>query len=113
VLLISDGFCAQAPARQRLLDLSRHAAVSVLVVADALELALVPAGRYPLEHGGASQDVVLQSERQRRDFQRAIGAGPAQLGELAKSLGLRCSTIDTAADPFDAVAGLLGARRAA
>jgi uncharacterized protein (DUF58 family) len=111
VLLISDGFCAEASARQRLLDLSRHAAVSVLVVADALELALVPAGRYPLEHGGERQDVVLQSERQRRDFQRAIGAGPAQLGELAKSLGLRSSTIDTAADPLDAVVSVLGARR--
>ena len=111
VLLISDGFCAEASARQRLLDLSRHAVVSVLVVADALELALVPAGRYPLDHGGVRQDVVLQSERQRRDFQRAIGAGPAQLGELAKSLGLRCSTIDTAADPLDAVVSVLGARR--
>ena len=111
MLLISDGFCAEASARQLLLDLCRHAAVSVLVVADALELALVPAGRYPLEHGGERQDVVLQSERQRRDFQRAIGAGPAQLGELAKSLGLRFSTIDTAADPLDAVVSVLGARR--
>ena len=113
VLLISDGFCADASARQRLLDLSRHAAVSVLVVADALELALVQEGRYPLEHGGVRHDVVLQSERQRRDFQRAIGAGPARLGELAKSLGLRCSTIDTVTDPFDTVVSALGARRSA
>ncbi len=113
VLLISDGFCAEASARQRLLDLSRHAAVSVLVVADTLELGLMPPGRYPLEHDGVRQDVVLQSERQRRDFQHAIGAGPVQLGELAKSLGLRCSTIDTVADPFDAVVSVLGARRSA
>ncbi|WP_458070218.1 DUF58 domain-containing protein [Rhodanobacter sp. BL-MT-08] len=113
VLLVSDGFCADAMSRQCLLDLSRHAAVSVLVVADAMELALVPPGRYPLEQGGAREDVVLQSERQRRDFQRAVGAGPAQLGELAKSLGLRWRTADTAADPFDAVAGVLGARRSA
>jgi uncharacterized protein (DUF58 family) len=71
VLLISDGFSCDASARQRLLDLTRHAGVSVLVVADALELALAPPGRYPLEHAGERSEVLLQSERQRRDFQRA------------------------------------------
>ena len=113
VLLISDGFSADASARQRLLDLSRRAAVSVLVVADALELALVAPGRYPLEQAGERTEVILQSERQRSDFQRAIGAGPARLGELAQSLGLRWGSIDTTADPFDAVVGVLGARRSA
>lgn len=113
VLLISDGFSADASARQRLLDLSRRAAVGVLVVADALELALVAPGRYPLEQAGERTEVILQSERQRIDFQHAIGAGPARLGELAQSLGLRWGSIDTTADPFDAVVGVLGARRSA
>jgi uncharacterized protein (DUF58 family) len=113
VLLISDGFSADASARQRLLDLSRRAAVSVLVVADALELALVAPGRYPLEQAGERTEVILQSERQRIDFQHAIGVGPARLGELAQSLGLRCGSVDTTADPFDAVVGVLGARRSA
>ncbi|MBB6241323.1 uncharacterized protein (DUF58 family) [Rhodanobacter sp. MP1X3] len=118
VLLISDGFSANTfsgdvSTRQRLLDLSRHTAVSVLVVADALEVALVPPGRYPLEQTGERTEVILQSERQRRDFQRAIGAGPARLGELAQSLGLRWGNVDTTADPFDAVIGVLGARRSA
>jgi uncharacterized protein (DUF58 family) len=111
VLLISDGFSTDLSARGRLLDLTRHAGVSVLVVADALERALVPPGRYPLEHAGERRDMALQSERQRREFQQAIGAGPAQLGELARSLGLRWSSIDTVADPLDAVSGLLGAKR--
>ena len=113
VLLISDGFSADASARQRLLDLSRHTAISVLVVADALELAPVAPGRYPLEQAGERTEVILQSERQRSDFQRAIGAGPARLGELAQSLGLRWGSIDTTADPFDAVVNVLGARRSA
>jgi uncharacterized protein (DUF58 family) len=111
VLLISDGFSCDTPARQRLLDLTRQARVSVLVVADALELSLAPPGRYPLEHAGERSEVVLQSERQRREFQRALGAGPAQLAEMAKSLGLRCSSIDTTADPLDAVTGLFGVAR--
>jgi len=32
---------------------------------------------------------------------------------LAQSLGLRWGSIDTTADPFDAVVGVLGARRSA
>ncbi len=108
VLLISDGFSCDSAARQRLLDLTSRAGVSVLVVADSLELVLPPAGRYPLEHEGERREVLLQTQRQRRDFQRAMGAGPAQLGELATSLGLRCNTVDTTADPLDAVTSLLG-----
>ncbi|TPG11725.1 DUF58 domain-containing protein [Rhodanobacter glycinis] len=111
VLLISDGFSCDTPARQRLLDLTRHAGVSVLVVADALELSLAPPGRYPLEHAGERSEVLLQSERQRSEFQSALGAGPARLGELAKSLGLRCNSIDTAIDPLDAVTALFGGAR--
>ncbi len=111
VLLISDGFSSDVSARSLLLDLGRHAALSVLIVADAMELALLPPGRYPLEQSGERNEVVLQSERQRREFQSAIGAGPACLGELAQSLGLRWNSIDTASDPFDAIVGLLGARK--
>jgi uncharacterized protein (DUF58 family) len=111
VLLISDGFSCDLSARQPLLDLTRHAAVGVLVVADALEIALAPPGRYPLEHAGERSEVLLQSERQRREFQRALGAGPARLGELAQSLGLRWSRIDTVADPLESITGLFGATR--
>ena len=111
ILLISDGFSCDASARQRMLDLSRHVGMSVLIVADALELAPVPAGRYPLESAGRRSEVLLQSDRQRREFQRTLGAGVERLGALADSLGLRCSRIDTMADPLDAVSGLLGAPR--
>jgi uncharacterized protein (DUF58 family) len=108
VLLISDGFSCDPAARQRLLDLTRRAAVSVLVVADPLELALAPPGRYPLEHAGERREVLLQSARQRSDFQRTLGAGVRRLAGLASSLGLRSASIDTTADPFDAVSGLIG-----
>ena len=108
VLLVSDGFSCDEAARQRLLDLTRHAAVSVLVVADPLELALPPAGRYPLEHAGERREVVLDSARQRSDFRRALGRGAARLTSVAESLRLRQASIDTTADPYDAVAGLIG-----
>lgn len=113
VLLISDGLSCDEAARGHLLDLSRKAGVRVLVVADALELGLPPAGRYPMEHDGIRRDVALFGERQRREFQQALGAGQTRLNAMSQALALPHSTIDTAADPLDAVLSLLsrGVRR--
>lgn len=113
VLLISDGLSCDDAARGHLLDLSRKAGIRVLVVADALELSLPPAGRYPMEHDGTRRDVALFGERQRREFQLALGAGQTRLNAMAQSLALPHVTIDTAADPLDAVISLLapGVRR--
>ncbi|MEO9079247.1 MAG: DUF58 domain-containing protein [Rhodanobacter sp.] len=111
VLLISDGFSCDDAARQRMLDLIRHVSLSVLVVGDALELMPAPPGRYPLESAGRRSEVLLQTERQRSEFQRTLGTGANRLGALAGSLGLRHSCIDTVADPVMAVNGLLGVTR--
>jgi uncharacterized protein (DUF58 family) len=113
VLLVSDGLSCDEPAQGRLLDLSRKAGVRVLVVADALELAPPPPGRYPLEYEGERREVVLLGERQRRDFQQLLGAGQARLNELAQRIGMPHRTIDTTADPLDAIMALLapGVRR--
>ena len=110
VLLVSDGWSCDEDARGRLLDLARHAAVYVMVVADALELALPAPGRYPLEHAGEQREVVLRAERERREFQAGIGAGQARLQAMARSLALPLQVVDTAADPADAVAALLRTR---
>lgn len=112
VLLVSDGFSADEAARQRLLDLRAHAGVGVLVVADALEREPPPPGRYPLEHAGERRDVVLFGERQRREFQQALGTGATRLETLARSAALRCRVIDTRDDPLAAVGELLGVARA-
>ena len=109
VLLVSDGFSAGEAACRHLLDLKAHAGIGVLVVADALEREPPPQGRYPLEHAGERRDVVLLGERQRREFQQALGAGAAGLETLARSAGLRCRVIDTRDDPLAAVGALLGA----
>jgi uncharacterized protein (DUF58 family) len=111
VLLISDGFCADEASRRQLLDLQTRAAVGVLVVADVLEREPPPPGRYPLEHAGERRDVVLLAERQRHEFQQALGAGPARLEALARDMGLRCRVLDTRDDPLPAASALLGAAR--
>lgn len=111
VLLVSDGFSCDAPARSGLLELASRANVGVVLVADTLESSLSAPGRYPMEYGGQRADIPLESDRQRRDFQQALGSGVRKLTDLARSLHLRCVEVDTIADPFDAVIDALGARR--
>jgi hypothetical protein len=80
-------------------------------VADPLEMAEPPAGRYPFAHHGVHYDIALHGERQRAEFARTLGEGRARLARLASQLGLRERTLDTSADPLDAVIDLLGAAR--
>jgi uncharacterized protein (DUF58 family) len=108
VLLVSDGWSCDAQARNRLLQLRRHAEVSMLTVADVLELAPPPPGRYPFEHDGERAVVDLHGSVQRRAFRQMLGEGPARLQALCSATGLRHRAIDTRADPLPAVTFLLG-----
>jgi uncharacterized protein (DUF58 family) len=112
VLLVSDGFAVDDATRGRMLGLVGKAEVSVLTVADALELGEPPAGRYPFAHGGVHYDVTLEGDRQRADFARSLGDGVRRLDALSTGLGLRHRTIDTSAEPLDAIVALLGTSRA-
>lgn len=110
VLLVSDGQCCDDAARAHLLQLRRRADVAVLIVADALELAAPPAGRYPVEVGGLRRLLDLRSASQRQRFQQQLGQGVARLAGLCRALGLRHRIIDTADDPLDAVLALRSGR---
>lgn len=106
-LLISDGQSSDAPARDRLLEMMRHTAVRLLIVADVMELQAVPPGSYPIEHDGQRRQLALHSLPQREAFQHSLGEGQARLAAMATSLGIPCRIIDAAADPLDAVSALL------
>ena len=93
-----------------MLQLRRHVDVSVLIVADALELDLPPAGRYALEHDGMRAMADLRGRAQRQAFQQSLGAGAQRLGAMAAQLGLRHRSIRTRDDPWDALGFLLGRR---
>lgn len=112
-LLISDGQSSDEAARDGLLEMMRHTAVRLLIVADAMELQAVPAGSYPIEHRDERRQLALHSSSQRETFQKSLGEGQARLAAMATSLGIPHRIIDTAADPLDAVAALLhnGGRR--
>jgi uncharacterized protein (DUF58 family) len=107
VLLITDGQSSDEPARNRLLEMMRHTAVRLLIVADALELTPVPSGNYPVEHAGQRRTLVLQSDRQRESFQHSLGAGQVRLAAMAQSLGIPHRIIDTTVDPLESISALL------
>lgn len=107
VLLISDGHSSDPASGDRLFAWQRRAALRLLIVADALELKWPPAGSYPIEHQGQRRMLRLHSQAQRAAFQQSLGEGPARLTAMAASLGVPHRLIDTAADPLDAVVGLL------
>lgn len=111
VLLVSDGFAVDEAAYGRMLGLVNKAEVRIITVADPLEMADPPAGRYPFAHRGVHYDIALHGERQRAEFAHTLGSGRARLAQLASQLGLRQRTLDTSADPLDAVIDLLGAAR--
>ncbi|WP_343162708.1 DUF58 domain-containing protein [Oleiagrimonas sp. C23AA] len=110
VLLVTDGQCVDDDARAHLLQLRRRADVSVLIVADALELAAPPAGRYPVEVGGLRRLLDLRGAAQRQHFHEQLGQGVAHITALCRALGLRHRIIDTAVDPLDAVLALRSGR---
>jgi hypothetical protein len=82
-----------------------------LLVADALELQLPPPGSYPIEHAGRQVLTALHTERQRRDFQRALGAGARHLRDLAAALPCRLLQLDTGSDAVAASAEVFARRR--
>jgi uncharacterized protein (DUF58 family) len=111
VLLVSDGFAVDDAAYGRMLSLVAKAEVRIVTVADPLELAEPPAGRYPFAHKGVHYDIALHGERQRAEFARALGDGHQRLASLASRLGLRQRIVDTTAEPLDAIVDLLGSSR--
>ena len=111
VVLISDGFSCDAQALAPLREVASRASLCAVLVADALELELPPAGSYPLEQAGQRALAVLQSERQRRDFHRALGAGAERLRGLATTLPCRLLQLDTGGDAVAVSAGVFARRR--
>jgi uncharacterized protein (DUF58 family) len=108
VLIISDGASLDEDAGTRLVALSRQAHVRVLVVADALETELVPPGQYPLAWQEGVRNVALQTRSARTRFRQSLGHDASRLQQLAGTLRLPCRRIDTACEPLDAVAALMG-----
>jgi uncharacterized protein (DUF58 family) len=110
VILVSDGFSADADAQGPLSLLADHCDVAAIMLEDRLEIAAPAPGRYALR--GESGRVLLDftASRTRADWQRWFQQQRAHLLDLFAKRALRTITLETHEEPDAAVARLLGAR---
>lgn len=87
LLLISDGLNLSDEDLKRLAQLRRGSQLSLLGVADALELAAPPAGRYHVSLAGKHLSLSLFG-RQRQRFFRQLNQGQQRLRDFARRHGL-------------------------
>lgn len=108
VILISDGFSADAAAQGPLSLLADHCDVAAIVLEDTLELAAPAPGRYALR--GDSGRVLLDfaAARTRADWQVWFGQKRAHLIGLCAKRALRWVALQTQEEPDAAIARVLG-----
>lgn len=104
--LISDGWCVDAAAAAALARLARHAELRVVIVADALERELPPAGSYLFETAAEKRQVELAQPAARARFREQLSQGWRRLAEACDTAGVRWATLGTGDDPDAALAGL-------
>ena len=111
VLLITDGFSADAAAEAPLSLLAAHCDVAALLVGDVLEHQAPPPGRYAVR--SATTQIVLDfaAARTRTHWAEAFAQRRQALIGMLKRRGLGWSELDTAADPEPALERVLGLGR--
>lgn len=110
VLLLSDGQSCDAGAEEALRRLRKRAEMRALIVADALELAPPPRGRYAFAHAGGRATLTLEDAAARAAFAQQLGAGQRRLAAACAAAAVPWQRIDTAADPLPALCALLEPR---
>jgi uncharacterized protein (DUF58 family) len=111
LVLLSDGFSADADAALPLPQLAGRHEITIVLLRDALELAPPPPGRYALHLGPARRILDFSDERVRGGWTERFSASRARLLEQARKLGLRTIELDAHADLRRALAPLLARSR--
>jgi uncharacterized protein (DUF58 family) len=111
LVLLSDGFSADAEAAQRLPQLAARHEISLVLLRDALELAAPPPGRYALHLGATRRIMDFSDPRVRSGWTDRFAASREQLLSLCKKLGVRVIELDAHADLRRALAPLLARSR--
>ena len=104
--LLSDGWCTDTATTAALARLARHAEVRVVVVADALESELAPAGSYPFETAAEKRQIDLSQPAARARFREQISQGWQRLAEACDAVGVAWARLATSDDPAVALASL-------
>jgi uncharacterized protein (DUF58 family) len=111
VLLLSDGFSADAAAEGPLSLLAEHCDVAALLLTDPLERVAPAPGRYTLRSAGAQVVLDFGAARTRQSWPRLFAEQRQQFIDLLKRRGLAWSELETAAEPEAALERLLDRNR--
>lgn len=106
-VLVTDGRCGDASLQAALAASRRSVRLSVLLVADPLEIDVPPRGRYPLASAGRRAVVDLTDKASRDAFHQTLSAPLQRMREACRAGGVACRQIDTCSDPLAAIASLL------
>ena len=110
VWVLSDGWCADASAAHALVRLKRHADVRVVIVVDALEHALAPAGDYVFETGAGRRRVDLSTTSARADLRNHLARGGRALANACDEASVPWVRLTTGEEPDAGLAPLLRRR---
>src|SRR5579875_3530238 len=110
LLLLSDGWCTDEAAQRALLRLTRHIDVRVLIVVDALEHELPPAGAYAFRTDAGRMTVDLSAAAARARFRDDLARGQRMLAGACDGACVRWALLDTGQEP-DAVLAQLWKQR--
>jgi len=111
VLLLTDGFSADAGAEAPLSLLAAHCDVAALLVGDVLEHQAPPPGRYALCSGAAQVVLDFGVRQTRMQWPQMFAQRRQALIGMLKRHGLGWTELDTAAEPEPALERLLGLGR--
>jgi uncharacterized protein (DUF58 family) len=111
LVLLSDGFSADAEAAQLLPQIAGRHEIAVVLVRDALELEPPPPGRYALHLGSARRILDFSDFGVRKAWTERFAASRERLRGVCSKLGIRVIELDAHADLRRALAPLLARNR--
>ncbi|MGH8041429.1 MAG: DUF58 domain-containing protein [Rudaea sp.] len=108
VIVLSDGFSADADAAGPLALLADHCDVVAIVLSDTLELAAPPPGRYALRAENHRVLLDFGQVRTRKDWPRWFAQRRAAFTQVLQQRALRWAMLDTREEPDAVLLHLLG-----
>jgi uncharacterized protein (DUF58 family) len=108
VLVLTDGFAADAAAESSLALLSEHCDVAALMLCDPLERLAPPPARYALRTDSGQVLLDFAHARTRERWPQLFAERRQGLIDMLKRRGLGWTLLDTSAEPEPALARLLG-----
>jgi uncharacterized protein (DUF58 family) len=110
IWLLSDGWCADPSAAHALMRLKRHADVRIVIVVDALEHELAPAGDYVFDTPSGRRRVDLAASSARAELRNRMAHGSCVLATACDQASVPWVRLATSDEPDVGLAPLLRRR---